>query len=195
MKVQNRLKNTNLKGAQRKEHLVLFQGPFWLSMALSVTPRAVMILSHSLYLSHWDRTLQNALQWQITPSYHCWMFAPDSMFGFSDSLVWTGFVRAPSVELSFLKPLWLAASTFHHSFYTLWTKAMVVFYWLHDICRLSWQDGLEVRTLASKLSSLGLNPDPAMNCHPDVSQAGWFIDVCAVPRMDVKLGVPSAGIS
>ena len=28
-----------------------------------------------------------------------------------------------------------------------------------------------VRTLASKLSSLGLNPDPAINWHPGVSQA------------------------
>ena len=37
-----------------------------------------------------------------------------------------------------------------------------------------------------KPSSLGLNPDPAINCHPGVSQAGWFINVCAVPRMDVK---------
>ena len=29
-----------------------------------------------------------------------------------------------------------------------------------------WQDGFEVRTVASKLSTLGLNPDPAINCHP-----------------------------
>ena len=35
-----------------------------------------------------------------------------------------------------------------------------------------WQDGLEVCTLISKLSSLGLNPDPAINCHPGVPQAG-----------------------
>ena len=28
--------------------------------------------------------------------------------------------------------------------------------------------------------------DPAINCHPGVSQAGWFISVCAIPRMDVK---------
>ena len=27
-----------------------------------------------------------------------------------------------------------------------------------------WQDGLEVRTLASRLSSLGSIPDPAINC-------------------------------
>jgi len=48
---------------------------------------------------------------------------------------------------------------------------------------------LVVRTLASQLSSLGLNPDRAINCHPGVSQAGRFIIVCAV-----KLDVTSAGI-
>ena len=56
---------------------------------------------------------------------------------------------------------------------------------------MGWQDGLEVQevcTQDSELSSLGLNPDPAINCHPGVSRAGWSIDVCAVPRMDVKLG-------
>ena len=53
-----------------------------------------------------------------------------------------------------------------------------------------WQDGLEVRTLTSKLSSLGLNPDPAINYHPGVSQAGRFILLWAFPRMDVKLGHP-----
>ena len=30
------------------------------------------------------------------------------------------------------------------------------------------REGLEVRTLAYKLASLGWNPDPAINCHPDV---------------------------
>ena len=34
-----------------------------------------------------------------------------------------------------------------------------------------WQGGLEVRTLASKSSSLGSNPDAAINCHSGVSQA------------------------
>ena len=57
------------------------------------------------------------------------------------------------------------------------------------------QDGLEVRTLVSQLSGLGLNPDPVINCRPGVSQAGWFINVCAVLQMDVKLDVPFAGIS
>ena len=52
-----------------------------------------------------------------------------------------------------------------------------------------------VSTFASKMSRLGLNPDPAINCHPSVSQAGPFINVCAVPRIDIKLDVPSAGIS
>jgi len=35
-----------------------------------------------------------------------------------------------------------------------------------------WQDGLEVRSLTSKLFSLGSNLDPAINCHLGVSQAG-----------------------
>ena len=42
-------------------------------------------------------------------------------------------------------------------------------------------------TLASKLSRLGLNTVPAINCHSGVSQAGWLINVCVVPRMDIKL--------
>ena len=37
---------------------------------------------------------------------------------------------------------------------------------------VGWQDGLEVHTFASKLSSLGLNLDPAINWHLGVSQAG-----------------------
>jgi len=56
------------------------------------------------------------------------------------------------------------------------------------------QDGLAVCTLTYKLSSLGLNRDPAINHHPGVSQAGRFISACAVPRIDIKLGVPSAAI-
>ena len=36
---------------------------------------------------------------------------------------------------------------------------------------LGWQDGLEGCTLASKLSSLGSNPDAAINCHPGVSKS------------------------
>ena len=35
-----------------------------------------------------------------------------------------------------------------------------------------WQDALEVRTLTSKLSSLGLNLGSTINCHCGVSQAG-----------------------
>ena len=71
----------------------------------------------------------------------------------------------------------------------------------------------------SKLSSMGLNPDPAINYHAGVSQAGRFINVCretrhhicwnplsqlhkggcciarsTAPHMDVKLGVPCASI-
>ena len=35
--------------------------------------------------------------------------------------------------------------------------------------KMAWQDGC---TPVSKLSSLGSIPDPAINCHPSVSQAG-----------------------
>ena len=56
--------------------------------------------------------------------------------------------------------------------------------------KAGWPRGTHTRTHAHtplKLSSLGLNLNPNINCHPSVSQAF----VCAVPRMDVKLGVPS----
>ena len=45
-----------------------------------------------------------------------------------------------------------------------------------------WEDGREICTLTSKLSSLGLNLSAAINCHPSVSQAGQFINVCAILR-------------
>jgi len=41
-------------------------------------------------------------------------------------------------------------------------------------------------------SHLCLNFDPAINCHPSVSQARWFINGCAIPEMDVKLGISFA---
>ena len=63
------------------------------------------------------------------------------------------------------------------------------------IATADWKDVREVYTLVSKLAGLDCHPDSAMNCHPGVSQTGGFIHVCAVLRMDVKLGVPSAGIS
>ena len=44
---------------------------------------------------------------------------------------------------------------------------------------LDWQNGLEVHTLTAKLSSLGLNSDPAINCHPGVSHVECFINACA----------------
>ena len=50
-------------------------------------------------------------------------------------------------------------------------------------------------TLDSELCSQGLNVARAINCRPGVYHAGQSINVCAVPRMDVKLGVLSAGIS
>ena len=46
-----------------------------------------------------------------------------------------------------------------------------------------------------KLSSEGLNPNPAINRHPGISQAGWLLNVCAIPPMDDKLGVPSTDIN
>jgi len=45
--------------------------------------------------------------------------------------------------------------------------------------------GRKVVTAVSKLFSLGSNLEPAKNCHSVVSQATRFINVCAVPRMDV----------
>ena len=44
------------------------------------------------------------------------------------------------------------------------------------MCSMLHNEGLagkpEVRTLSSELSSLGLNPGPAINCHPGVLQEG-----------------------
>ena len=52
-----------------------------------------------------------------------------------------------------------------------------------------------VCTLASDLSSLGLNINPAINCHPGVLHLWRCITKCAVSRMHVKLGVLSASTS
>ena len=57
-----------------------------------------------------------------------------------------------------------------------------------------WQDSQEVCALASELSSLGLNPDPAINCHPGVSHAGQGSNVCAINLVDVKPEDSSARI-
>jgi len=57
------------------------------------------------------------------------------------------------------------------------------------------QDGLEVCTITSEASSLGWNLSQATNCHPGVSHVGRGINVCVVPRMYVKLDVPSVSIS
>ena len=45
------------------------------------------------------------------------------------------------------------------------------------------QHGIEVGILHSQLSNLGSNLDPDINCHPGVSPAGRFINVCAVTQM------------
>ena len=58
---------------------------------------------------------------------------------------------------------------------------------------MSRQDGLDVRILTSEVSSLGSSLEPGINSHPGVSQAGQGINVCAVPQVDFKLSVPSAG--
>ena len=53
---------------------------------------------------------------------------------------------------------------------------------------------MEVCTLASKLSRQGYL-GPAIIRHPGVSKVGQFGNVRVVPRMYVKLGVPSTSIS
>ena len=58
-----------------------------------------------------------------------------------------------------------------------------------------WQDSLYVCALAFQQSSLGLNPDTAINWHPGVSQAGRGTDVRTVPQMDAQQGVLSTSIS
>ena len=57
-----------------------------------------------------------------------------------------------------------------------------------------WKLGREVCTLASELSRVGLNPDTAINYLAGVLQSWRDIKVCAVPRIDVKLVVPSTSI-
>ena len=39
---------------------------------------------------------------------------------------------------------------------------------------------LKICALAIELSSLGLNLDPAINCHPGVARAWGRIEVCAI---------------
>ena len=53
----------------------------------------------------------------------------------------------------------------------------------------------EAGTLAFELCSPGSNLDPCINCHLSVSQAGRFINVRAVPLMDINLGILCAGTS
>ena len=56
-------------------------------------------------------------------------------------------------------------------------RIVEVFIW-HGHDGLGWEDNLEMGTLASELSSsLGLNVDPAINCHSGVSQAGQGVNV------------------
>ena len=40
-----------------------------------------------------------------------------------------------------------------------------------------------------------MNLDPALKYHPGISQAGRFINECAIPQMDVKLAIPFASTS
>ena len=51
----------------------------------------------------------------------------------------------------------------------------------------------ESRNIQSPLSCLAcvVRIPAQLYCHPGVSQVGWFINVCAFSRMDVKLDVPS----
>ena len=46
----------------------------------------------------------------------------------------------------------------------------------------------EERTLTSKLSDLGLNPAPAVNCHAGVHRQGDSSMCVRVPQSDVKRG-------
>ena len=54
---------------------------------------------------------------------------------------------------------------------------------------------LEVDTLASEISSSGLNLGPDINCHPGALQAEWLKNVCAVPQMAVNLSILYASIN
>ena len=85
----------------------------------------------------------------------------------------------------------------HHAFYE--PKLCICIYNIYSILYISYgadRNAREVCTLTFKPWSLGLSSDPAVNCHPIVSQTGWFIiPVCTVLRMDVELGVLSVGIS
>ena len=66
----------------------------------------------------------------------------------------------------------------------------------HGCCIVNgWQDVLEVHTLFSKLSSLGLNLGPDINCHPGVSQSGGIHQCVCHPSDGRSMGVPSASIS
>lgn len=49
---------------------------------------------------------------------------------------------------------------------------------------VGWQDSSKAHTLTSELSSLGMKPDPAVDCQPDISQAERGINVCDIPYMD-----------
>ena len=54
-----------------------------------------------------------------------------------------------------------------------WTCYNIVNDSIHQVFFLNEEDFLqEISTLASELSSIGSNLDPAINCHPGVLQAG-----------------------
>ena len=76
----------------------------------------------------------------------------------------------------------------------------------HDISKMYWaryvlvdqalrDGGMRSTECHSCCDCDHLNPGPATNCLHRVLQAGWCINVRAVTRMDVKLGVQSASMS
>ena len=58
---------------------------------------------------------------------------------------------------------------------------------MHCLDSSSLTGWLRGSALARELSSLDLIPNLTLNYHPGVLHAGRYINVCAVPRMDVAL--------
>ena len=59
---------------------------------------------------------------------------------------------------------------------------------------MGWHDSLDVCTRLWAVIEPGVESIQRQT-YPGVLQAGWFINVCAVPRMGIKLDVPSAGMN
>ena len=57
---------------------------------------------------------------------------------------------------------------------------------------MGYQGSLKLCASDFELSSQNLNTDTTIDCHSGVFQARRFSNVCAIHRIDVKLGVPPA---